>query len=588
MNPTAKKLLQLYEQILLKQSSVSNYPTPHQRFSAKNLIAFIELQNNVEPFMLDYLRANGLVLTYTDHIREGLHKTCMNLGIGAKLRPAPMNQYHEAIKRKNSILNTRQSDTPEVMVTLDLNTPEESIKDFLSRGMTIARINCAYGTWEEWQRLVQSIRWMEEQLQANGTTIPPCKIYMDLSGPKIRVGKIQRTTYPLKIKVNKDRYGAPLNVKTGILVTREDFKDLKQNGFDFIIPLIVKENSPLFLVGDTLQFRDARMKKRKFTVSGIHPNGYIVTISKTCYIGEGTALCHAPSHNVYHIGKLASSPVDIFVKNGDRLKIHLSNYMEGQAATINNPAEISITLPDAFANVKVGESIYIDDGKIHGIIEHVDVNFIIAKVIYPDTPKKIKEDKGINLPETAMKLPAFTSKDMYDLQFIHKYADLLGASFVHTADDLAYLRLMIPKNKIANLTIVAKIETRDAVNNFSKILLEGLHFPKFAVMIARGDLANEVGFEKLSIIQHEMLAMCQAAHVPVILATQVLDTLAKKGVPARSELADVMFGSSFDCIMLNKGPYAGKAVDFLKETLQLIVKTHRYNYKFVRRSKRRE
>jgi pyruvate kinase len=101
-------------------------------------------------------------------------------------------------------------------------------------------------------------------------------------------------------------------------------------------------------------------------------------------------------------------------------------------------------------------------------------------------------------------------------------------------------------------------------------------------MVARGDLAIDIGFEQLSVVQEEILSMCRAAHIPVILATQVLDTLAKKGIPSRSELADLSIGSEFDCIMLNKGPFMREAVEFLKETLFLMSQVKVYNQTITR------
>lgn len=582
-----ENLLDIYEHVYAKQLHVPAYETAHQKFSAKNLIAYIELQKRIDPTLIQYLRKNGLILTDINYILKGLQKTCVNLGsshTSFQTNKIQIEPFYEAIHRKRSLFNIRQRNKPEIMVTLDKHTSEKSIKHFLLNGMTIARINGAYGTWEDWEKIIKTVRRMEKMWLDDADSL--CKIYMDLAGAKIRIGKLQETTYPLKIKVNKDRYGAPLRYKKGLLTMKEDLSDLTKDNFNFILPLKTSDNPPSFSIGDTLRFKDAQHRKRQFSVSAIHPEGYIVTINETSYLEEGLALFHVQSRSSYKVGKLSRRPVDIYVKKDDRLKIHLSSYKEGKAATQDDLAEISINLPEAFTNIKIGDPIYIDDGKIYGTVEHVDKDFIIAKVIHPTKPKRIKEYKGINLPETKVNLSPFTNKDIHDLAFVCENSDFLGASFIQTADDLSYLRSIIPKYKIDHLTIVAKIETVDAVNNLADILLEGLHFPKFAVMVARGDLAIEVGFEKLTIIQKEMLNMCQAAHVPIILATQVLDSLAKKGIPSRSELADLMLSSSFDCVMLNKGPYADEAVHFIKETLQLIDKYHRCNYQFIGKSKK--
>lgn len=583
MNPFYEpyRLLQIYQSILFRENKLVNYPTAHQQFSALNLIAFKQLQHNIDSYLLEFLKANGLILTNVDNILEGLYKTLLNLGIGA---PPPFlanrQQYNAAKHRKSSIFHSYQTRQPEIMVTLDINASKEILKELLINGMTIARINCAYGTIEDWRRLIHFIRSIEKDIH---NQLPhPCKIYMDLSGAKVRVGPIKKKTFPLKIKINKDRYGFPLHNKKGILVMKHHTHIHDLDSFEFVLPLNINKDIPQLAAGDVLHFTDVQKRKREFNILASHTYGYVVTINKTTYISEGTRLLHEQSGNEYQVGTLISSPVDIYVKSGDYLKIHLAKSIEGKAATKNNPAEISTTLPHIFSDVKAGENIYFNDGKIHGIVDHVDINFIIVSIIYPSTPKKVKENKGINLPDTKIKLPAITAQDIHDLPFIVKHADFLGISFIQQAEDLAYLHQILHQSHLENLTIVAKIETRNAIHNFSDILLQGLHFPKFAVMIARGDLAVEVGFEKLPIIQQEMLDMCKAAHVPTILATEVLDRLIKKGIPSRAELADIFIGSSVDCMMLNKGTYVDKAVDFLKETMQLIVKQHEYYHKYVR------
>jgi pyruvate kinase len=115
--------------------------------------------------------------------------------------------------------------------------------------------------------------------------------------------------------------------------------------------------------------------------------------------------------------------------------------------------------------------------------------------------------------------------------------------------------------------IYAKIETRAALRNLAHILIAGLELPAFAVMIARGDLAVEVGFEELPFVQEDILSMCEAAHLPVIWATQVLETLTQQGLPDRAELTDAVHGQRADCVMLNKGAHIARAVCVLSDLL---------------------
>ena len=111
--------------------------------------------------------------------------------------------------------------------------------------------------------------------------------------------------------------------------------------------------------------------------------------------------------------------------------------------------------------------------------------------------------------------------------------------------------------------IVLKIETRRGFENLPDMLLTAMASPCCGVMIARGDLAVECGFERLAEVQEEILWICEAAHIPVIWATQVLETLAKEGIPSRAEITDAAVAQRAECVMLNKGPQVVAAVRVL-------------------------
>ena len=117
------------------------------------------------------------------------------------------------------------------------------------------------------------------------------------------------------------------------------------------------------------------------------------------------------------------------------------------------------------------------------------------------------------------------------------------------------------------LPIIAKIETRAAVENLPGILLGSIDQHPLGIMIARGDLAVELGSIRMAEIQEEILWLCEAAHVPVIWATQVLESLAKKGLTSRPEITDAAMSVRAECVMLNKGPYIEDAVSVLAHIL---------------------
>lgn len=219
--------------------------------------------------------------------------------------------------------------------------------------------------------------------------------------------------------------------------------------------------------------------------------------------------------------------------------------------------------------IRMGERIYFDDGKYEAkVIERTD-DYAVVRIIRISTRKPfLKPEKGINLPDSELSITALTEEDKANIPFICKHADMVGYSFVSHPDDIAKLRHEISKYALRHKpSIVLKIERLAAVQNLPALLMEGMKEPALGVMIARGDLAVEIGFERLSEIQEEILWICEAAHVPVIWATQVLETLNKTGYATRSEITDAAIGVKAECVMLNKGKYIVKAIETLDDIL---------------------
>ena len=218
-----------------------------------------------------------------------------------------------------------------------------------------------------------------------------------------------------------------------------------------------------------------------------------------------------------------------------------------------------------------------DDGKIGSIVSSVNDEYLELKIIYPsDIIGSIKSHKGLNFPDSNLNLSAITSEDIENLKFIVKYADTVAISFAHSPEDIALLTKELQNLGHQDFGIIAKIETRVSIHNLARILLSGLNVTKFGVLIARGDLAVEIGYENLSQIQEDILCLCNAAHIPVILATQILETLSKSGLPTRSEIIDAARGQRAECVMLNKGKYVNESVKILSI---LLMTEERHNIK---------
>ncbi|MCB0669311.1 MAG: pyruvate kinase, partial [Saprospiraceae bacterium] len=196
------------------------------------------------------------------------------------------------------------------------------------------------------------------------------------------------------------------------------------------------------------------------------------------------------------------------------------------------------------------------------------VNDGVAKLIVTRISSKkpvIKPGKGINFPDSTLTISSLTDFDRASLPFIKKYGDMVGYSYLRNAKDVIELQEAIQDQP--DLSIILKIETPDAVKNLPEILFQGMKNENFGVMIARGDLAVEVGFERMSEVQEEILWICEAGHVPVIYATQVLENLNKAGLATRSEVIDAAHAAMAECVMINKGTHTIEVIETLRDIL---------------------
>ena len=234
-------------------------------------------------------------------------------------------------------------------------------------------------------------------------------------------------------------------------------------------------------------------------------------------------------------------------------------------------ANVTLSHPQLLDQLQLGSMVWFDDGKIGAIVESItDRNAILEISKVPLKGARLKPEKGINLPGVALSIPALCQKDLADLDFAIGRVDIIGFSFVQTTQDVRDLQLAISKRLPQGgqmPALVLKIETDLALHNLPRLIVQAGGKMPVAVMIARGDLAVEIGLERLSEIQEEILWLCEAAEIPVIWATQVLEGLAKHGFASRAEMTDAAMGQRAECVMLNKGPHAVEAVSFLAHIL---------------------
>lgn len=337
---------------------------------------------------------------------------------------------------------------PYIMVTLDSAGADdaEQMCRFLEEGMNVARLNCAHDDEDTWAKMIKTLK------KAMATTGKPCRIYMDLAGPKLRTGLPGKGNEKGKIHLKEGQH---------VLLVEPDFKST---------------------------------------------------------------------------GKQRS---------------------------------ISCSISGIVSQLKPGQKVLFDDGLISTVVEKTGKSGAMLRVERVSGKKPyLKSSKGINFPDANLTIESLTADDRKALPFICREADMVGYSFVRTLDDLKALQEALDKLSPVPPSIIIKVETPEAFRNLPHLLLQGMAKQSFGVMIARGDLAVEVGFERMSELQEEILWICEAAHVPVIWATQVLENLNKTGVATRSEATDAARSFMAECVMINKGSYTVEVIRMLKDILR--------------------
>ncbi len=235
------------------------------------------------------------------------------------------------------------------------------------------------------------------------------------------------------------------------------------------------------------------------------------------------------------------------------------------------PFQAACSMPGVLGRLRTGDPVFLDDGKLGGVVERlVPQGAEIRLTRAPGKGGKLKADKGLNFPNTDLGIVALTDEDRRDLDFVARNADIIGYSFVQSGGDIRVLQEELAQRRPDDwqaIGLIAKIETPHAVQKLPEIIVEAASRQPFGVMIARGDLAVELGFERMAEMQEEMMWLCEAAHVPVIWATQVLESLVKKGLPTRGDMTDAAMSARAECVMLNKGPHVVDAVHMLDRLL---------------------
>lgn len=538
---------------------------PRYRASACNLLHFIAFHRHRHPGLERALRQRGLsslvgcdahLLPSLLAVLERLEAPSAGNGVvgGVDENTDPLRGMQLLEQHCDLLFGLGGSlDGTAIMVTLPAAAAEQPglIRQLVEAGMGIARINCAHDGPEIWGQLVQRVR------QASLDTGRPCRIAIDLAGPKLRTCGLPPQPGVLDGRPQRDRLGRllrPFRVLVSV-----DPAGLASPPADALLLPARGEGLDRLQRGDRLRGRDASGRWRELVVVGVRADGVEMAGTQRCRFITGLRFQQEGGGAWLEVAELPEAPGELLVRPGAPLRL--------TATPLEDPAAVACTLPEIFASVQPGERVLFDDGRISAVIDSVDAAEL-RLTITRARPRgsRLRNDKGINFPDSALPVPALTAKDLEDLSFAADHADLLSYSFVNRPSDVEALQAALRRHGREDLPVVLKIETRQAFLNLPRLLLAAMRQPApVGVMIARGDLAIECGWEDLAEIQEEILRICAAAHVPCIWATQVLDAMARTGLPTRAEITDAAMGARAEAVLLNKGPNITATVRTLRE-----------------------
>ena len=587
---------------------------PDNKDSARNLVHYLVLRREDRRALQADLQAYGLssLGSLEAHVLPTIDAVASALSaLRNKLSGPPKRAAFErgsALLQRNATAALGPSPASH-RTRIIITAPPEAATDpsclaALHAGeMNVLRINTAHDGAAAWKNMVNFLRAAEK---ASGAAPrpdgkPPTLIQFDLAGPKLRTGSIAPEPPRPRWEVSE--------TTSIIMFEGPDFpRDAPTHGLHVPLHPDGKAAGAAAVLGaaragDLVVLEDAQGRGRTLWVTDTGPGwaaaacdrrgvlapGIELELRRVKAAGESTVdvggkakkgggkkkkgdeeeegdedqQSHRARKSVVlataTVGELPTQPGALLLHTNDTVTMRLGDFPGTAPESPGGDFVISVELPEVFKALQVGHRVFFDDGKFEGAV--IEANGTdTARVLLTRVrggAAKLASEKGINLPDSALVLPAFTDDDKADLkEVLQLQPDLIALSFTQTPQDVMDLHAALdaagPRGDVG---VLLKVETAVGFAALPQLLLTAMRRPKYSVMVARGDLAVEVGFARLSEVQEEMLWLCEAAHAPVVWATQVLDTMARTGGPTRSEITDAAAAGRAEAVMLNKGPF---------------------------------
>jgi len=436
---------------------------------------------------------------------------------------------------------------------------DEWADSLVGAGANVLRINAAYDAPREWRQIIERFR---ARAQALGV---PVRVMVDLPGPKLRTYIRQHEPGVLHVRRCKDALGRTTYPAVMRLVASSAGADQ--------LPVPPEWLSELKR-GDTLRLTEPSGRRHRLKVRRARALGLVATCRRSVYAASGSKLIWERDGAVHAegaVGVIPDQPRRVTFRVGDHFLVNES----GKPSDARHIA-LALAEPALIGAVKPGERVILDDGRIVAIAEASGKDGLRCRVTSLVKPSvRLRSGKGIAFPDSDLVLDSLRPADQAALAFALEFADAVGVSFVNTSTDVARVGERIHAAGKSEFGMILKVETRSALRELPSILFEALKYDHVGLMIARGDLAIDVGFERLAEMQEELLWFGEACHLPVVWATQVLETVAHTGLPTRAEVTDAAMSMRAECVMLNKGPYIATANRLLADIIRKM-EAHQY------------